>query len=106
MSAAPPRPRQRPGCGSGQLVDLDQRRLRLLERSLEETGAELAVMEARWFHVMAEMRRLQRRLEAGASELVLLRERLNHARPETGRISADRASKEQAGRRWWWERWI
>lgn len=106
MSAAPPRPRQRPGCGSGQVVDLDQRRLRLLERSFEETRAELAVMEARWFHAMAEMRRLQRRLEAGAAELALLRERLIHARPEPGGLSCDDAGADDAGRwRRWWERW-
>ena len=104
---APPSTRRPRGCAPGKVVDLDQRRLRLLERSLEKTRSELAVMEARWFHAMAEMRRLQRRLEVGASELAAVRERLSRIRPRQGDASsAARAALEQAERqRRWWERW-
>lgn len=103
MSAAPPRTRQRTPGQRGEPVDLDQRRLRRLEGALDEVRSELAVMEARWFHMMAEMRRLQRRLEVGSRELVLLRERLTHTRPD---LAAGKPATTPQGRaRRWWERW-
>lgn len=106
MSAAPPSARQGARRRPGKLVDLDRHRLRLVQRSLEETRAELALMEAHWFHVMAEIRRLQRRLEAGAAELALLRERLARTRPATGCGLPERAATSVAVRaRRWWERW-